>query len=417
VTIPTLPTPRLFEAYGIELEYMIVAADSLDVRPIADRLLIDAAGRVVSEVEHGTLAWSNELVLHVIELKTNGPAPGLAPLAERFQQDVREINRLLHHEHARLMPTGMHPWMNPFQEVRLWPHEYSRVYETFDRIFDCRGHGWANLQSMHINLPFQGNEEFGRLHAAVRLILPLLPGLAASSPLIDGRISGKRDTRLDVYRGNSDQIPSVAGRIIPEPVFDRAGYDREIFQPMFRDIAPFDPERILREEFLNARGAIARFSRGTIEIRLLDVQECPQADLAIATLTCESLKHLVQQTWSETRQQQQTGTDSLERILLAAIADADEAVIDDPAYLRLFGLDEPRATIGEVWTHLFEDLLRRGTVFGTKCDAALRLLLSEGCLSRRIVRALGDEPDRTRIQDLYRELCDCLDQGRLWSTS
>ncbi|HAL85576.1 MAG TPA: hypothetical protein DCM31_01010, partial [Deferribacteraceae bacterium] len=37
---------------------------------------------------------------------------------------------------------------------------------------------------------------------------------------------------------------------------------------MYRDIAPYDPECILQEEWLNSRGAIARFDRKAIEIRL-----------------------------------------------------------------------------------------------------------------------------------------------------
>ena len=64
---------HLFEGYGIELEYMIVDRDTLDVLPVTDRVLEQVAGETVNEVERGPLGWSNELVLHVIELKTNGP--------------------------------------------------------------------------------------------------------------------------------------------------------------------------------------------------------------------------------------------------------------------------------------------------------------------------------------------------------
>ena len=41
---------HLFEAVGIELEYMIVAEGSLDVLPVADKVLAAAAGQVVAEV-------------------------------------------------------------------------------------------------------------------------------------------------------------------------------------------------------------------------------------------------------------------------------------------------------------------------------------------------------------------------------
>ena len=73
-----------FAAYGIEIEYAIVDCDTLDVRAIADRLLADVAGAEVNEFADGPIAWSNELSLHVIELKTNGPAPSLDGLDGLF---------------------------------------------------------------------------------------------------------------------------------------------------------------------------------------------------------------------------------------------------------------------------------------------------------------------------------------------
>ena len=142
---------------------------------------------MANEVECGALRWSNELVLHVLELKTNGPASVLGGLADEFTRQVRQINQLLEGFGGMLMPGAMHPWMDPDLETRLWPHGDRSIYAAYDRIFGCRGHGWSNLQSTHLNLPFQGDEEFGRLHAAIRLLLPLLPALAASSPVIGGR--------------------------------------------------------------------------------------------------------------------------------------------------------------------------------------------------------------------------------------
>src|SRR5690606_3072961 len=183
-------TLGLFEGFGIEIEYMIVDAGSLDVMPVTDRAIRAVAGEYVNEVERGPLAWSNELALHVIELKTNGPAPSLAPLPAVFQAGVDEVNAVLAGMGARLMPGPMHPWMDPHTESRLWPHDYNPIYETYNRIFDCRGHGWSNLQSMHVNLPFAGEDDFVRLHAAIRAALPILPMLAAGSPYCDGRAAG-----------------------------------------------------------------------------------------------------------------------------------------------------------------------------------------------------------------------------------
>ncbi|SFJ61766.1 carboxylate-amine ligase [Planctomicrobium piriforme] len=402
---------HLFDAFGIELEYMIVDAAALNVRPISDFVLQDAEGNPTSEIERGDISWSNELTHHVIELKTNGPAPDLTVLAAEFQQSVQDINAKLAETNARLLPTAMHPWMDPDSEMQLWPHEYHTVYETFDKIFDCRGHGWANLQSMHINLPFSGDEEFGRLHAAIRLILPLLPAIAASSPFKDGRRTGLVDSRLDVYRRNAKGVASVTGRVIPEPVYDFAGYDREIFQPMFRDIAPLDPDGVLRNEFLNARGAIARFSRGAIEIRVIDVQECPVADLAIAALTIGVLKLLVAETWSSTIDQQSVSIDTLEPVLLAAIEQGEKAVISDPEVLRQFGVLRPSVTLSQLWMHLYDVVSRQDALFRQNYGRTLAVILNQGCLSSRILKTLNGKEDRASLTEVYRRLADCLATG------
>ena len=156
----TLPA---FAAYGLELEYMIVDRESLAVRPIADQLLRAFAGSDTNEATRGTFGWSNELVRHVAEVKNIVPTPALEALSDRFQDESRAANALLRTVGAQLMPTAMHPWMDPASDTVLWD-DPGRIYRTYDRIYGCRGHGWANLQSMHINLPFAGDAQFARLH-------------------------------------------------------------------------------------------------------------------------------------------------------------------------------------------------------------------------------------------------------------
>ena len=189
---------HLFEGFGVELEYMIVQRGNLRVLPITDKLIYDEVGAYLSDVEFGDIAWSNELVLHVVELKTDGPARSLVGLSEKFQRHVQKINGMLAKYDAMLLPTGAHPLMNPYTDTQLWPHEHNAIYEAYNRIFDCRGHGWANLQSTHLNLPFADDEEFGKLHAAIRILLPLIPAISASSPILDGKVTGLQDTRLEV---------------------------------------------------------------------------------------------------------------------------------------------------------------------------------------------------------------------------
>ena len=405
---------HLFQAVGIELEYMIVAHDTLSVLPVSDKILAAAAGEIVSEIEMGPVSWSNELVMHVIELKTNGPAPRLSGLGKIFFEHVQKVNALLEPLGGRLMPTASHPWMDPHSETVLWPHEYSVVYETYDRIFGCRGHGWSNLQSTHVNLPFHGDEEFGRLHAAIRLLMPIMPALTAASPILDGKATGFMDSRMEVYRHNSRRIASVAGRIIPEPVYHQKGYETEIFQRMYADIAPFDPEGVLQHEFLNSRGAIARFDRGAIEIRVLDIQETPQADVAIVGLITAVLKALCAKQGEALKKIQTIDTAYLAELFLAVIKDAERTRIESGLYLDLLGLSaEGGLTAGQIWRRLYEASFS-GRERDDEMARCLEVILTEGCLARRISRSLGDGWDKDTLRRIYDRLCRCLANGEMF---
>lgn len=408
---------HLFEATGVELEYMIVDRATLDVKPVADELLKAESG-AYGDVDVGDVSWSNELALHVVEIKTNGPTQSLTGLPVSFGQSVGRINELLRPMGAMVMPGAMHPWMDPQREMRLWPHDYSAVYEAFDRIFSTKGHGWANLQSMHVNLPFGSDEEFGRLHAAIRLVLPILPALAASSPIVEGKPTGLMDSRLDVYRGNSKRVPSVAGRVIPEPVFTRAAYEDLILRRIYDDLRPFDPDGILRYEWANARGCIARFDRSAIEIRVIDVQECPRADVAIAAATTAVVKALAEGSLSDQSAQRSWAVEPLADIFLSTVKSAGEALITDASYLETLGYRPrakggggPRCTAAELWQYLIETTLGTDPSWG-EWAPALGVMVTEGCLARRIITALGGDTRRERMREVYGELCACLAEGR-----
>jgi glutamate---cysteine ligase / carboxylate-amine ligase len=405
---------RLFEGYGVEIEYMIVDVSTLDVLPVADEVLRAAAGRYENEFEAGPVAWSNELVLHVMEIKNKGPVPSLEGLAGEFQDSVVRINGILEGLGGKLMPSGMHPWMDPSEETRLWPRRNRKIYATYDRIFDCRNHGWANIQSVHLNLPFRGDAEFGRLHAAIRLVIPLMPAVASSSPIVGGRISGLMDSRLYYYSENQRKVPFITGKVIPEPVFTRDEYESKILKKIYRGIAKYDRERVLGYEWLNSRGAIPRFDRSTVEIRMLDVQECPLADMALAVSIAAVIRALVEERWSGVREQQAWGVGPLLHVLEATMRFGEKAVIEDPSYLRSFGLSLRRATALDVWKHLQEEVLLHDPLFEDETAGAMNVILDKGPLSRRILRAAGRKPGRLRLGRVYESLCDCLMNGEMF---
>ncbi|MEJ8802291.1 carboxylate-amine ligase [Pontibacter sp. H249] len=401
---------RLFEGFGVELEYMIVERDTLKVKPITDKLIYDQVGEYLSDVEFGDIAWSNELVLHVVELKTQGPVANLAGLQWKMLEHVRKINQMLQKYDAMLLPTGAHPLMNPDTDTMLWPHEHNAVYEAYNKIFDCRGHGWANLQSTHLNLPFADDEEFEKLHAAIRVLLPIIPALSASSPILDGKLTGIDDARLEVYRHNQDSVPLIAGKVIPEQAFSKKEYEEKILNRIYESIKPYDEEGVLQDEFLNSRGAIARFQRSAIEIRLLDIQESPVADIAIVQAIVGVLQALVAERWASIEELKSWHEDRLAAILQTVIAKGQQAVITDLEFINLFGFKcGENCTVGELWKHLSKETLQLDDE--PEVAYALHVILSRGNLSRRIAEATGENPTKESIKEVYKNLAICLQNG------
>lgn len=401
----------IFDVYGVELEYMIVDRDTLAVKPIADELLKQVTGAYVSDFENGMIDWSNELVNHVLEIKTHIPAVSLKGLDINFSENIRQINELLEPFNAMLLPSGAHPLMDPYTETRLWQHEYNEIYSLYNRIFDCRGHGWANLQSTHINLPFQGDEEFRKLHAAIRMLLPIIPALSASTPLLDGKLTGYTDARLETYRHNQEKFPIISGKVIPEAVFSKEAYHAQIFNKIKEVISPYDTEKVLDHHFLNSRGAIARFDRGAIEIRIIDIQECPAADLAILATVVAVLKKLVNESWSSTEAQTAWHEDALADIFLQVIKEGENTMIEDAAYLQMFGMEDEPMTAGELWAFLLPEI--REELSLEQYDIISRII-GLGTLSNRIKKAIGDNPDTETIREVYRKLSACLQNNQVF---
>ena len=389
----------LFAAYGIELEYMIVDQNSLAPLPICNRVLSELAGEKTMHISQGEVAWSNELALHIIELKANGPSSNLPALHRSFVSAIEGMNRFLQNYHAVLMPTAMHPFFSPEKDgLRLWADEDALIYKTYDRIFGCKGHGWGNVQSTHLNLPFKGDEEFVRLHSAIRLILPLLPALAASSPLVEGAAGPYADSRLHYYLANQRKISAIIGEGIPEAVSSKHDYEERILNPMYKAIAPFDPEGTLQHEWLNSRAAIARFERNAIEIRILDIQESPGGDMALISAIISVLKKLCATPHTELAQQQAISQESLVKILHGALHQGLSYVIEDQTYRD--ALHTRGVSIGEILASWKPEEAVFQEIYAE--------MLARGSLAGEILRRTGPKPSRGEIVATYRELIACL---------
>jgi glutamate---cysteine ligase / carboxylate-amine ligase len=408
----------LFEVVGLELEYPIVDAADLRVRPLVEDAFRKLHGRPTSDVEVGRAGFSNELAAHVFELKNPAPLASLVEAEAELAEGVAVFSDLLAREWgARLLPTGMHPLMDPAAEGKLWRRSGRAIYETYDRVFGIRGHGWLNVQSCHVNLPFGETEaETVRLHDAIVLLLPYLPALAASSPLVEGELGPAVDNRLAFYRTNQRRVPSIAGDVVPEPMGSFRDYRRNVLGRIYRDLDAIPEAARLHHEWVNSRGAIVRFYRDSIEIRVLDTQECPAMDVAVAAFVRGALARLAARL--EAGEVAMPAHPTLVADYEAAVAEGTAARVAAP-HLRAVarvGEGAPLAA-GDLLLALAEDARPALAAAERPLLDRVAARLPGGNLSERIRRRVEPVPAARRreaIVELYRELADRLRENRAW---
>jgi gamma-glutamyl:cysteine ligase YbdK (ATP-grasp superfamily) len=404
---------RLFEVAGIELEYPVVD-DRLRVQRLVEPLFRRLAGRPVSDVEYGSAAFSNELASHVFEIKALRPERSLRATERHLVQGLRAVLRVLKKDFgARLLPTAMHPFFDP-AEGQLWPRAGRAIYQTYARVFPVFSHGWMNVQSCHVNLPFGNEAETVLLHNAIACLLPYLPALAASSPVYQGRLGPNVCNRLAFYRSNQKRIPGITGGIVPEFMTSYAQYKREILEPIYRELGRIRGQR-LQHEWVNSRGAIVRFSRRAIEIRVLDCQECPKMDIAIAVFIRAVLKCMVRR--------MQHGLLPLpdRRMLIRdfnrVVREGSRAVVEASHLRPWLGL-QGRAAARQILLGLLRVCKSEVPAGEREYYPLIEQRIVAGNLSELIRREIGRRKGRSSrpaiIHDIYEELAECLEQNRPW---
>ena len=189
-------------------------------------------------------------------------------------------------------------------------------------------------------------------------------------------------------------------------------YADTIFSPINKAIKPHDTDNILDHYFLNSRGAIARFDRNAIEIRLVDIQESPKADIAICVLIIEVIKLLVSEKTASLETQKSFTKEVLFDILNASIKHGEDQIIDDMAYLNVFEINQ-ESSAKNVWKHLYN--MVKPNIDKSHYEA-LEIILDKGSLSTRILNALKTDFSEENIKKVYLKLADCLQQNTMFNS-
>jgi gamma-glutamyl:cysteine ligase YbdK (ATP-grasp superfamily) len=290
-------TYRTLEVLGPEHEFSLVD-ENLRALPIVDRVIKDFYGRIVNFVRFDNFTFGKEMQLHVMEVKPNKPFRSPKIFEETMHESILTLNELLEHRYgARLLGTGMHPTLR-LEETNIWPHRHKQIYEAFSRIFNIKQHGWLNIQSFQLNIPYADEAKAVRMHNLLANICAYLPAVSASSPIYEGHLGEYVDNRLYFYMENQKEVPSITGNVVPEYIQSLRQYRLEVIERYSSDLAKVGAHPcILHKEWVNSRGVIIRFERKALEIRVMDEQECIKSDVALSCYLRALLRGLMRMNW------------------------------------------------------------------------------------------------------------------------
>ncbi len=388
-------TYKTLEVLGPEHELSVVDKDVKPL-PIVDRIIKDYCGKVVNFVEQKGFTFGKELQMHVMELKANEPFETPQLFEETMQNGVTTLSTILEKYGASLLGTGMQPLLR-LGETGIWPHRHRKIYEEYGRIFNLKQHGWLNIQSFHLNLPFSDEEEGVQLHNQLVNLCPYLPAISASSPIYESKEGAYVDNRLWFYKINQAEVPSVAGDVIPEyiPSFNR--YKEEVVGKYSNDLAKVGAGKaLLFKEWVNSRGIIFRFDRRALEIRVIDEQECIKSDVAISCLIRAALRGMMEQ------QTELLPHDILVSDFNSIVADGSKAIVLHPA----------GKTASEVCSYFLKLASNYATEDEKRYLDFVKKRIEEGNLSESIRERVSRRAQKTDFleatRDVYSTLINCL---------
>jgi gamma-glutamyl:cysteine ligase YbdK (ATP-grasp superfamily) len=257
--------------------------EELSALPIVDKIIKDFHGRVVNFVELSDFTFGKEIQLHVMEIKPNMPFRTPENFDETMHAAVLTLADFLESKYkACLLGAGMHPLLG-LEETGVWPHRHKKIYQAYSKVFNLKRHGWLNIQSFQLNIPYSNQESAISMHNMLAEICAYLPAISASSPIYEGKFGENVDNRLHFYMLNQKEVPSITGDVVPEYVSSFKQYEKEIIERYSLDLAHAGvDECLLYKDWVNSRGAIFRFDRKAIEIRVMDEQECIKSDVALS---------------------------------------------------------------------------------------------------------------------------------------
>jgi carboxylate-amine ligase len=243
---------------GVEEEFALLDSD-LGLTPAFERLRDAAADDPVL-----TESIAGELISSEIEIRSGRGADMAAAVAAQRDRR-RRLFGLAADLGVGLGATGTHPWSDYREQPIIDTDHYRRVEEGLKYV------AWRNNTfSLHVHVGIRGADRAVQVCDRMRLALPLLLAISASSPFLDGRDSGLASARSQTFTRSFPRcgVPDAFGTW-------------ETFAEYVK--------------FLDRTGSIVEYTQvwwsvrphpafGTVEVRICDCQATAQESEALASL-------------------------------------------------------------------------------------------------------------------------------------
>jgi gamma-glutamyl:cysteine ligase YbdK (ATP-grasp superfamily) len=382
---------QTLEVLGPEHEFSIVD-ESLKPLPIVDRVIKELRGRIVNNISFSGFTFGKELQSHVAEIKANNPFESPCIFEEAMYGAVLKIDEMLERKFsANFLGLGMHPFLE-LDEAKIWQHRDRSIYEAMGRIFNLRQHGWLNIQSFQLNLPYSTEADAIKLHNTLSNILPYLPAISAASPIYESKMGTYVDNRLQFYMVNQREVPSVTGDVIPEYIASFDEYNKITVEKYSSDLKHLHADPcIIGKEWLNSRGAIFRFDRKAIEIRIMDEQECIKSDVALSCFVRALLRGLLEE-------------DSY--MPHGLLVEDFKSVIKDGLEAKVLHSGASKAR--DVCLHFFDIASRNASEDEKKYLPLVKRRIMEGNLSNLIIKDITKRSQKTSLIEAICEVYSAL---------
>jgi carboxylate-amine ligase len=134
-----------------------------------------------------------ELIASEVEVRT-GRCSGFAEAAAAMEERRAQIHSVARELQIGLAGTGTHPWSR-WQDQRIIDTPHYRRNDEILRYVVWRN----NTFGLHVHVGIAGADRAIAVHDALRNFLPELLALSASSPFVEGVLSGLHSARTEIF--------------------------------------------------------------------------------------------------------------------------------------------------------------------------------------------------------------------------